>query len=107
MGRPLGMGTVAILAALQGSVRYGLDITQRTGLLPGTVYTTLRRLENRGLVEGHWEEAEVAEAERRPRRRYYTLTPKGDAALALARARLGDLVTGLRVKNPATTGAAE
>ncbi len=82
-------------------------LARRTGLLPGTVYTTLRGLENRGLVEGHWEEAEVAEAERRPRRRYYTLTPKGDAAHALARARLGDLVTGLGVENPATTGAAE
>ena len=105
MGRPLGMGTVAILAALQGSVRYGLDITQRTGLLPGTVYTTLRRLETRGLVEGHWEEAEVAEAERRPRRRYYTLNPEGEAALALAHRRLGHLATGLGDGNPATGGA--
>lgn len=105
MGRPLGMGTVAILAGLQGSVRYGLDIIQRTGLLPGTVYTTLRRLETRGLVAGHWEEAEVAEAERRPRRRYYTLTPEGDAALEVARERLGDLATGLSVGAPATGGA--
>jgi len=100
------MGTVGILAALQGSVRYGLDIIQRTGLLPGTVYTTLRRLEIRGLVEGHWEDAEIAEADRRPRRRYYTLTSEGDAALELARERLGDLATGLRARTPAT-GAAE
>lgn len=106
MGRPLGMGTVGILAALQGSVRYGLDIIQRTGLLPGTVYTTLRRLEIRGLVEGHWEDAEIAEADRRPRRRYYTLTSEGDAALELARERLGHLATGLRARTPAT-GAAE
>ena len=95
MGRPLGMGTVMILAALQGSARYGLDITRSTGLLPGTVYTTLRRLETRDLIEGHWEDPEVAEAERRPRRRYYTLTPEGDAALASAREHIGGLAVGL------------
>jgi DNA-binding PadR family transcriptional regulator len=85
------MGTVAILAALQERVRYGLDLTERTGLLAGTVYTTLRRLEGRGFVEGHWEEPAVAEAERRPRRRYYTLTPAGEAALTDARERMGRL----------------
>ena len=46
-----------ILAALEARVRYGLDITQSTGLLPGTVYTTLRRLEKRNLVRGEWEAA--------------------------------------------------
>jgi len=91
MARSLGMGTVAILAALQERVRYGLDLTQRTGLLAGTVYTTLRRLEGRSLVEGRWEQPEVAEAERRPRRRYYSLTPAGGAALADAQERMGRL----------------
>ena len=91
MARSLGMGTVTILAALQERVRYGLDLTERTGLLAGTVYTTLRRLEGRSLVEGHWEQPEVAEAERRPRRRYYTLTPEGEVALADARKRMGKL----------------
>jgi PadR family transcriptional regulator len=95
MGRALGIGTVTILAALQERVRYGLDLIDHTGLLAGTVYTTLRRLETRGFVEGQWEEAEVAEAERRPRRRYYTLTPAGEAALAEARARMGRLAVTL------------
>lgn len=85
MARRLGEGTVTILAALEESVRYGLDLTDRTGMLPGTVYTTLRRLERRQFVEGHWEAAEVAEKERRPRRRYYTLTSAGEAALVEAR----------------------
>ena len=40
--------------------RYGLDITHRSALLPGAVYTTLRRLEKRDLVRGHWEDPAVA-----------------------------------------------
>lgn len=90
MGRPLGETTTIILAMLEKKDGYGLDLTQQSGLLPGTVYTTLRRLEERGLVEGQWEDAAVAEAERRPRRRYYRLTPDGATALAEAQARLGD-----------------
>ncbi len=91
MSRSLGVTTVTILAAIQSGVRYGLDIANRTELLPGTVYTTLRRLERRGSIEGRWEDADTAERERRPRRRYYRLTPDGAAALAQARDRLASL----------------
>ena len=87
MSRSLGVTTVMILAALERGVRYGLDIVNRTELLPGTVYTTLRRLERRGLIRGQWEDAEIAERERRPRRRYYELTPAGAEALETAVAR--------------------
>jgi PadR family transcriptional regulator PadR len=89
MGRSLGKGTVAVLTALRHRVTYGLDIVAETGLLPGTVYTTLRRLEKRGFVEGRWEDPEVAEADRRPRRRYYALTEQGEEALDEARSRRG------------------
>ena len=85
MSRSLGVATVTILGAVESRVRYGLDIAQRTGLLPATVYTTLRRLERRGLVKGSWEDADVAAEERRPRRRYYTLTREGGEALGAAR----------------------
>ncbi len=88
MGRQLGVSSTVILAALEARVCYGLDITQRTGLLPGTVYTTLRRLEKRGLVRGEWEAHEIAEVERRPRRRYYTLTPSGKVELDAGKARI-------------------
>lgn len=91
MGRSLGMTTTAILAALQHGARYGLDIIQRSGLKPGTVYTTLRRLEQRDLVRGEWEDPSIAEAERRPRRRYYELTGDGASALELAQQRLAVL----------------
>ncbi len=102
MGRHLGLSSTLILAALEARVRYGLDITQRTGLLPGTVYTTLRRLEKRELVCGEWEAPDIAEVERRPRRRYYSLTPSGEVELAQGRARLAALPFGFGV--PAADG---
>ena len=87
MGRALGRGTVSIMAMLAEGPRYGLDMTRETGMLQATVYTTLRRLEQRRLVRGQWEDAEVAEAERRPRRRYYELTPEGEVQLRVERER--------------------
>ena len=102
MGRALGVTTVTILAAIEHRICYGLDIVQQTGMLPGTVYTTLRRLERRKLIEGQWEDADIAEADRRPRRRYYALTPDGVAALDGARDRLQELAFELRRSVPAT-----
>ena len=84
MGRSLGVTTVLVLTALDRGVCYGLDIVNRTGMLPGTVYTTLRRLERRGHIAGQWEDAEIAASERRPRRRYYELTPEGSRSLETA-----------------------
>jgi DNA-binding PadR family transcriptional regulator len=88
MGRALGVTTVVVLSVIERSACYGLDIVNRTGLLPGTVYTTLRRLERRGLIEGRWEDPAIAEEERRPRRRYYELTGDGRTGLRTARSRL-------------------
>jgi DNA-binding PadR family transcriptional regulator len=47
----------------------------------GTVYPALRRLEQEGLIAGHW----VDVAGGAPRRRYYALTQKGERALAEGR----------------------
>ncbi|HSH75055.1 MAG TPA: PadR family transcriptional regulator [Longimicrobiales bacterium] len=91
MSRALGVTTVVVLSVIERSICYGLDIVNRTGLLPGTVYTTLRRLERRGWIEGRWEDPAIAESERRPRRRYYELSREGLAALQTARGRLQDL----------------
>lgn len=98
MSRALGITTVTILAVVQQRVCYGVDIIRKTGLLAGTVYTTLRRLERRRMVEGHWEDPEVAAAERRPRRRYYSITSEGEEALEGARERLGQL--GFKLGSP-------
>ena len=89
--RPLGFATVSILQAIHAGRRYGLDIMDDTGLGGGTIYKLLHRLEQKELVSGSWEDAELAERERRPRRRYYALTPAGEAALSEALRRFGAL----------------
>jgi DNA-binding PadR family transcriptional regulator len=46
----------------------------------GTLYRTLGRLEQMGLVQSRWEDAEVPARENRPGRRLYALTGAGEAA---------------------------
>jgi DNA-binding PadR family transcriptional regulator len=84
MGRQLGYATVAILRAVRDGYGYGTDIMDRTGLPSGTVYPTLSRMDERGYLRSRWERRETADAERRPRRRYYRLTPSGEQALSAA-----------------------
>jgi PadR family transcriptional regulator PadR len=71
---------------------YGLEITNRTGLLPGTTYPILQRLLDHGWLTDEWEDLDPREAAR-PRRRYYRLTGEGASqarkALQEASARLG------------------
>jgi DNA-binding PadR family transcriptional regulator len=83
MGRlfSLTYPTAALLLAIRKGHRYGFDIMDATGLPDGTVYPLLRRLERRGVLTAAWEDEEVARAERRPPRRYYRLTPVGEASL--------------------------
>lgn len=92
MPRALGYTTVTVLKALGEGHRYGAQIMEATGHGGGTVYKILRRLERAGLVSGRWEDPSVAEAERRPRRRYYRLTPDGRAALEASLRRFAALV---------------
>jgi DNA-binding PadR family transcriptional regulator len=84
--RRIGAVTCAILDAIRAGHRHGADIMAATGQGGGTVYKVLRRLEDRGLVVGRWEDADIAERERRPRRRYYKVTPDGVAELRRAEA---------------------
>jgi len=102
--RPLGLVTVSILEAIGEGRRYGLDIIDATGVGGGTVYKVLRRLEQRGSIRGVWEAAEVAERERRPRRRYYELTPAGAAELASLLARIRPRPEGARGPGRALPG---
>ncbi|MEO8540828.1 MAG: helix-turn-helix transcriptional regulator [bacterium] len=46
----------------------------------GTLYRALERLEQRGLLESRLEDPDLASAERRPRRRLYTVTALGISA---------------------------
>jgi PadR family transcriptional regulator, regulatory protein PadR len=69
---------LAILAALWGGKRYGLEILRRLEsdsdliVSEGTVYPLLSRLKALGLVRGEW----VASDAGHPRK-YYALTPVG------------------------------
>lgn len=68
---------------------YGLEIAERTGLLPGTTYPILVRLQQSGWVRDRWEEIDPHD-EQRPRRRYYQITDNGARAAreALGRAKV-------------------
>lgn len=55
---------------------YGLEIAAHTGLLPGTTYPILDRLQRASWMTSRWETIDPRD-EQRPRRRYYRLTPSG------------------------------
>lgn len=84
MPRPLSYTTISILNAIAAEVRYGFDIMDRTELPSGTVYPALSRLERDGLVQSRWEDLQIAHGDRRPPRRYYSITARGKLALATA-----------------------
>jgi transcriptional regulator len=83
-----GSADLLILALLEGRDRHGYEIgrliTERSdGALTyhvASLYPTLYRLEDHGLVEGRW----VEKAGQR-RRRYYRLTTAGRKRLAIER----------------------
>ena len=87
----LGFVKIHILYhAAEGPV-YGAEMARELGrhgyeISPGTLYPTLHRLEQSGYLIS---EERVVEGRRR---RYYLITPAGEAALAEARARLSELV---------------
>lgn len=80
----LSFGAVAILHAVASGSRFGFDIMDATGLTSGTVYPTLEKLEDQGLLRSRWEDPSVARRERRPPRRYFRLTAGGEATLEKA-----------------------
>ena len=89
--KKLSLGTVLVLHALARNVQYGFDIMEETGLTSGTIYPALERLERLGYARSHWEDAAEAQRERRPPRRYYSITEAGKDALIEAMARYRSL----------------
>lgn len=92
-----------VLSLLEERPRYGYEIVKvvnaRTnGLLEwkeGTLYPTLHRLENQGLVRAKWQAAESGK-----QRKYYHLTRKGTGELARRREewqQFSSAVTGLMI----------
>lgn len=60
---------------------WGYDISKRAGVRSGVLYPILGRMLDEGWVNDGWEDrAEILE--KRPARRYYKLTAKGQAELS-------------------------
>lgn len=91
-----------ILQAIHCGDVYGYSLMATTGLPSGTIYPALRRLEQDGLIRSQRERQSIADAEQRPPRKYYKLTPAGKTALQTSRKRyplLARLVPSLEVEN--------
>ncbi len=101
---PLQPAAFHILVALADGEKHGYSIMQETEratggefkLWPGTLYTSIKRLLDSGLI---------AESDERPdpslddqRRRYYKLTDLGIRVLDMESARLEELVRIIRIK---------
>ena len=72
----------------------------------GTVYPALRRLEDAGYLTSKWEKERVAQAELRPRRKYYEMTRAGREILAEAVRRFRLLEqTPMKLREPRTSRA--
>jgi len=99
---PLASSAFLILVALADQPRYGLSIAEevarytkdRIQLGPGTLYNTIKKLLDGGLVE-----AAPTRDDDDPRRRYYAITPTGQAAVRSEAARLTELVDAIRDKH--------
>lgn len=82
----LSRSEILILAALEARERYGLEIVETmkktTGqsISLGGLYTTLHRMERKGLVSARW--GESTEHRQGARRRYYRITARGVRTLA-------------------------
>jgi PadR family transcriptional regulator PadR len=70
----------------QIAARIGEEQEARLLTARGTLYKALDRLEKRGYLVSEWEDADLAMAEGRPRRRLYQVTAAGEEALAQPRA---------------------
>lgn len=85
-GPKLTTQTLALLSTMVSDPEaewYGLDLSKRSSLKPGTIYPILDRLLGAGWLERRWEDIDPA-VEGRPRRRLYRLTRVGATSARLA-----------------------
>lgn len=103
----LSLATATILNAVSNGYSFGFDIVDITGMPGGTVYPALRRLEDAGYLTSEWEKERVAQAELRPRRRYYDITRTGRQALseAVKRYRVLEHTQLTRLRDPKSSRA--
>jgi DNA-binding PadR family transcriptional regulator len=101
---PLPPATFHILLALAGEDRHGYgiiqDVAARTGgelrLSPGTLYRSIQRMQEQGLIVETRERPAPEEDDER--RRYYRITPFGHAVARAEARRLAQLVKMARAK---------
>ena len=94
---PLQQAEFHILLALSAGDSHGYGIIQNVAartngalrLSPGTLYRTIQRLLEQGLLE---EQDRPSRAKADPRRRYYRITPFGTAVARAETRRLAELV---------------
>ena len=87
---PLPPATFHILMAVAAGERHGYSIMQDTGLSAGTLYRSLQRMLEQGLiVETGDRPAPELDDERR---RYYRITPYGESVAAAETRRLTQMV---------------
>jgi DNA-binding PadR family transcriptional regulator len=92
--------TLAVLSAMLSDPDtewYGLELSNRSGIKPGTIYPILDRLLKAEWLERRWEEIDPT-IEGRPRRRLYSLTGIGMPAAQRA---LDEHLVSLRRPGPA------
>lgn len=95
-----GIAPVVVLEILSRGPMYGYELSQAIEqrskevltLGKGTLYPLLYNLEAKKLVRGRWETAESGR-----RRRYYSITGKGEHELANQKAQLKGLTAGLNL----------
>ena len=93
-----GIAPVVVLEILSRGPMYGYELSQaieqRSGdiltLGKGTLYPLLYNLEAKKLVKGKWEKNQSSR-----KRRYYSITSKGQGQLAKQKAQLKELSIGL------------
>jgi DNA-binding PadR family transcriptional regulator len=78
----MGRAQERVLQAIANGRRYGFEIMVAAGMSSGAVYQALAGLERGGYVRSRWEDPDIAERARRPRRRYYAISRSGEHALA-------------------------
>jgi PadR family transcriptional regulator PadR len=95
-----GIAPVVVLEILSGGPMYGYElgqtIEQRSGeiltLGKGTLYPLLYNLEAKKLIKGKWQDSQSGR-----KRRYYSITGRGEGELARQKAQLRELTAGLNL----------
>jgi PadR family transcriptional regulator PadR len=95
-----GIAPVVVLEILSRGPMYGYElgqaIEQRSGeiltLGKGTLYPLLYNLEAKKLIKGKWQDSQSGR-----KRRYYSITGKGDGELVRQKAQLKELTAGLNL----------